>query len=102
MKHNVQMIVQYEINQDFSQLYQETMHQIMSMLPKFDAIDIHFQKSDTAPYEIIETFQLPTVAHYHALKKLRTSKKHSVFGTLDEIIPGGLKQMQCWALKKKS
>lgn len=100
MKHKVQMIVKYEVKQPFISQYQEVVTNIFRMLPAYEAIDCNVIQTDTEPNQIIETYMLPTEAHYHALKKLRKSKKHSVFGCLDQIIIGGLKQMECLAFKK--
>ncbi|PWW25430.1 hypothetical protein DFO73_11328 [Cytobacillus oceanisediminis] len=101
MKQNVQMIVQYEVkNTSFSQ-YQEVISKVIDMLPSYDAAEINISHYAADSYKIIESFIVPTESHYFALKKLRKSKKHNVFGSLDPFISGGLAKMDCWALKKE-
>ncbi|MBT2688831.1 hypothetical protein J7I93_11615 [Bacillus sp. ISL-47] len=101
MIQSVQMIVQYEVkNSSFSQ-YQEVMSNVIDMLPAYDAAEINISHYDEDSYMIIESFIVPTESHYFALKKLRKSKKHNVFGSLDPFISGGLAKMDCWALKKQ-
>lgn len=95
------MIVQYEIKMSFLEQYQEAMEEIIKMLPSFEAEKFQVSCSSKAPNQFIETITLPTVAHYHALKKLRKSENHNVFGSLDQMILGGLNQMECWAFQTK-
>ncbi|MDZ5474558.1 hypothetical protein SM124_23050 [Bacillus sp. 31A1R] len=101
MKQNVQMILRYEIKTPFLEQYQEVMKEITKMLPTFEANGFQLNQSNHNPNQVIEKINLPTVAHYYALKKLRKSNKHNVFGILDQMISGGLSEMECWALKTK-
>ncbi|GLB59858.1 hypothetical protein [Cytobacillus sp. NCCP-133] len=101
MKQNVQMIVQYEVKGCSLSQYQAVMDKIIEMLPSYDAADIKVSQYAAGSYKIIESFNVPTESHYFALKKLRKSAKHNVFGSLDPIISGGLAKMDCWALKKQ-
>ncbi len=101
MKPKVQMIVQYEVKDSLFSQYQAVMSKVIEMLPSYDAAEINVSHYDADSYKIIESFLVPTESHYFALKKLRKSKKHNVFGSLDPFLSGGLAQMDCWALKKQ-
>ncbi|UII56644.1 hypothetical protein LS684_03935 [Cytobacillus spongiae] len=100
MKNDIQMIVQYHIKDAFVHQYQQAINDIIKKLPTFDAQEFQYSYSESDPSKIIETYMVPTESHYYALKKLRKNKSHSVFGSLDELIHGGLQQMECCALKK--
>jgi hypothetical protein len=93
----IQMIIQYEINERFALQYKEAIKKVVKNLPNFDANQIHLSTLNNL---VTESFLLPTESHYYALKKLRTSKNHSLFGCLDPYIKGGVKQMGCYALKR--
>jgi hypothetical protein len=97
MNSKIQMIIQYEINESFVQQYKDAMKKVMKNLPSFEANHIQLSSANNL---VTETFLLPTESHYFALKKLRTSKNHSLFGCLDPFIKGGVKQMGCYAFKR--
>lgn len=99
MKQNVQMIVQYQIKDHLINQHKEVMERITNMLPSFEAE--HIQVRYIGSNKIVESFILPTESHFIALKKLRKSSSHNVFGGLDAIISGGLRGMECLALKVK-
>ncbi|HLO11002.1 MAG TPA: hypothetical protein VK190_01975 [Pseudoneobacillus sp.] len=98
MNNEIQMVLQYEVNESSRQQYNEAIHQILSKLPSFEAFQIQLNEAQNT---VIETFLLPTESHYYALKKLRKSKNHSIFGCLDPYIKGGLQQIGCYGIKKK-
>lgn len=91
------MIIQYEIKEHSYKQYKEAIGHIISKLPTFEADEIHLNESQN---KVVETFLLPTESHYYALKKLRKSKSHSLFGCLDPFIKGGLQQIGCYGLKR--
>lgn len=95
------MIVYYEVKDSFFSQYKKAMDHIVALLPLFGAEDIKWRQIDSKPYRVVESFLLPTESHYFALKKLRKSKNHTVFGCLDQFISGGLQQVECCALKKE-
>ncbi|MDE3838020.1 hypothetical protein C0966_01195 [Bacillus methanolicus] len=101
MKNQLQMIVYYEVKDSYFSQYKEAMDHIVALLPSFGAAEIKWRQIDSEPYRIVESFLLPTESHYFALKKLRKSKYHTVFGCLDRFISGGLKQVECCALIKE-
>jgi hypothetical protein len=97
MNSKIKMIVHYEINEKMHRQYQEAINYILSQLSTFEAKQIQISKSKN---KVIETFLLPTESHYYAIKKLRKSKSHSIFGSLDPVIKGGLEQMSFYGLKQ--
>jgi hypothetical protein len=97
MKTQIQMVIHYEVNEKSYRQYKKVIHQILTNLPSFEANDIQINESEN---KVIETYLLPTESHYYALKKLRKSKSHSIFGCLDPFIKGGLQQMDCYGIKR--
>lgn len=97
MNSEIKMVVHYEINEKMHRQYEEVINYILSQLSTFEAKQIQISESQN---KVIETFLLPTESHYYALKKLRKSKSHSVFGSLDPFIKGGLEQINFYGLKR--
>ncbi|MGR3763295.1 hypothetical protein [Rossellomorea sp. NS-SX7] len=102
MKKSLHIYLEYEIKQSVHHKYRQIMKNIIHSLPQYDAMNIRWEKSDADSNRYIETFVVPTEAHYYALKRLRTSRRHLLFGLLDDCICGGLKEMKCIGLKKSS
>ncbi|RSD24047.1 hypothetical protein [Mesobacillus subterraneus] len=96
----IQMIVQYEVKQNLLGQYQEAIEKISAMLPEFEADMFSCSESDQRNL-FVESFYVPTEAHYHALKKIRLSRSHSVFGRLEDFVPGGLDCVGFMAIKQK-
>ena len=96
----IQMIVQYEVKQNLLSQYHETIDRISTMLPDFEVDMFSCSQSDERNI-FVESFYVPTEAHYHALKKMRLSRNHSVFGILEDFVPGGLERMGFLAIKQK-
>jgi hypothetical protein len=99
MNHSLQMYIQYEIKETSIELYQQLMKDILETLKAYDAIDIQWMPSSGSQTTFVEVITLPTESHYFALKKLRKSRRHLLFGMLDDCISGGLNEMDCFALK---
>lgn len=96
----IQMIIQYEVKQSLLGQYREAIDKISDMLPEFEADMFSYSQSEQRNM-FIESFYVPTEAHYHAMKKLRLSRSHSVFGRLEDFVPGGLEQIGFMAIKQK-
>lgn len=96
----IQMIIQYEVKQNLLGQYQEAIKRISAMLPDFEADMFSYSHYDDRNL-FIESFFVPTEAHYHALKKMRLSRTHSVFGSLEDFVPGGLERIGFMAIKQK-
>lgn len=101
MKNGLHVTFEYEITAAMLNQYEREIPQILSKLSDFDAAEIRLLQYSTNPCRIVETFVLPTVAHYFSLKKLRKSKKHVIFHKLDSFIPGGLKSIESFAIMKR-
>jgi hypothetical protein len=101
MKKSLQIYLEYEIKQSLHHQYRQIMWNIIQSLPRYDAVNIRWERSEGNPDRYIETFTVPTEAHFYALKRMRMSTGH-LFGLLDECICGGLKEMKCIGLKKSS
>ncbi|SFB09990.1 MULTISPECIES: hypothetical protein [unclassified Bacillus (in: firmicutes)] len=100
MENQFQVFFQYEIKKTMFHHYKQELPYTLKKLKEFGAKNIQCRQSTTNPYEIVESFRLPTEAHYFSLKKMRQSKSHRVFGNLDCLIEGGLKEIECFAIKK--
>lgn len=96
----IQMIIHYEIEQSLISQYWEAIDKISAMLPEFEAKRFACSKNNQQN-TFTETFFVPTESHYHALKKLRLSRSHSVFGRLEDFVTGGLDSMEFIAIKQK-
>ncbi|MBT2681510.1 hypothetical protein J7E38_21310 [Bacillus sp. ISL-35] len=96
----IQMIIQYEVKQNLLGQYREAINRISEMLPDFEADMFSCSQSDQRNI-FIESFFVPTEAHYHAMKKMRLSRDHSVFGMLEDYVPGGLERIGFMAIKQK-
>jgi hypothetical protein len=96
----IQMIIQYEVKQNLLGQYHEAIHRISAMLPDFEANMFSYSQSGQRNV-FIESFFVPTEAHYHAMKKMRLSRDHSVFGMLEDYVPGGLERIGFMAIKQK-
>ncbi|MEH7443230.1 hypothetical protein AABM38_05370 [Heyndrickxia sp. MSNUG] len=96
----IQMIIQYEVKQSLLGQYREAIDKISDMLPEFEADMFSYSQSEQRNM-FIESFYVPTEAHYHAMKKLRLSRSHSVFGRLEDFVPGGLERIGFMAIKQK-
>lgn len=96
----IQMIIQYEVKQNLLSQYKETIESISMVLADFEA-DMFSCSQAGQRNMFMETFFVPTESHYHALKKIRLSRTHPVFGCLEKFVPGGLEEMGFMAIKQK-
>lgn len=96
---SLQIFIEYKVRETEVENYEEIMSEIIAKLPEFSAEKIEWFVSTDQPFLYVEMFQVPTLAHYQALKKLRLSKEHLIFGQLDKFIEGGLEKLNCWAFK---
>jgi hypothetical protein len=97
MKCQIKMIIQYEVVEKTYSQYKEAIHHVFSKLPSFEAVQMQLDESQNT---VMETFFLPTESHYYALKKLRKSKSHTLFGCLDPFIKGGVQEIDCYGIKR--
>jgi hypothetical protein len=99
MKNTVHIYMEYEIKQNFKPQYKQIMTNIRETLPHYDAFNINWEKAEDDSNRYIESFLVPTESHFHVLKRLRMSRRHLLFGLLDECICGGLQDINLVCLK---
>ena len=98
----LQIFIEYKIIDEKVAEYEQVIEQILKELPEYQAEKIEWFVATDQPNLYVEMFQVPTVAHYQALKKLRKCKEHPLFGKIDEYIDGGLNKLNCWAFQRQS
>ncbi|MDQ0215977.1 hypothetical protein J2S13_002399 [Oikeobacillus pervagus] len=99
MNNSLQMMIQYKIKACAKREYELVVHSMMKELQKFGVENIKFQKDTLFNDEYWEFFKIPTVSHFHALKKIRMSKKHPIFGRLHELLDDEQGAIQCYAIR---
>jgi hypothetical protein len=95
----LQIFIEYKVIETEVEKYEAVMKEILAKLPEYSAEKIEWFVATDQPFLYVEMFQVPTLAYYQALKKLRKSTEHPVFGQLDHYIEGGLENLNCWAFK---
>lgn len=98
----LQIFIEYKVKEAKVEKYEEVMKEILGKLPQYSAEKIQWFSSTDQPFLYVEMFQVPNVAHYQALKKLRKSHVHPIFSQLDDFIEGGLERLNCWAFQTQS
>ena len=96
---SLQIFIEYKVKEADVKKYETVMKEVVKKLPEFSAEKIEWFVAADQPFLYVEMFQVPTLAHYQALKKLRRSIEHPVFGQLDNYIEGGLEKLNCWAFQ---
>lgn len=102
MRDYLQIFIEYKVKETNVADYELLMEEIIAKLPDYGAEKIEWFIAQDQPLLYVEMFKVPTVAYYHALKKYRKSKEHSLFGQLDQYIEGGLEKLNCWAFQTQS
>ncbi|MFZ3590967.1 hypothetical protein ACOI1C_17345 [Bacillus sp. DJP31] len=97
MSKPVRIYIEYNVKPLFIKQYEHQMKKVLNQLPTFGADQIKWFKNDKQTY--FESFSLPTISHFIALRKLRNIKDHSIFGSLDQFIEGGTQNIQINAIK---
>lgn len=99
MSKPIRIFIEYNVKASLIQQYEEQMKKVLNRLPTFGADQVIWYKSKDQTY--IESFLLPTVSHFIALRKIRSSEGNTTFGILSEFIEGGPKNIQIHAIKVK-
>lgn len=102
MSKGVSVFIEYHIKKADIYLYEDKMKNVLPLLADFGAKEVKWFLASKQKNTYIEQFVLPTESHYYALKKLRTSKDHSIFGELNKFIDGGTRSISFWVFKKCS
>ena len=100
MSREIQIFIEYNIKSSVHYEYEKLMQNVIPMLSEFGAEKIEWYLASKQRY--IEIFRVPTEAHFYALKKLRTSKHHTIFKNFDELVEGGSETIKYWALRNVS
>lgn len=95
----LQIFIEYKVKEAEVEKYEELMKRILEKLPQYNAENIQWFRATDQPFLYVEMFQVPNVAYYQALKKLRKSSEHPTFSQLDKFIEGGLAKLNCWAFQ---
>lgn len=95
----LQIFIEYKVKESKLNKYELIMKEVVKKLPEFSAEKIEWFVATDQPFLYVEMFQVPTLAHYQALKKLRKTVDHPLFGQLDDLIEGGLEKLNCWAFQ---
>ncbi len=96
---SLQIFIEYKVKEDEVSKYEAFMKEVLKKLSDFSAEKIEWFVATDQPFLYVEMFQVPTLAHYQALKKMRKSTEHAIFGQLDQFIEGGLEKLNCWAFQ---
>lgn len=102
MSKGLQIFIEYPIRKNAIKQYEETMKNVLCLLPEFGAVHIQWYLSTIKSNHYVETFYVPTESHFFALKRLRKEKQHNVFGVFEQFVEGGMNEIQYLALKKSS
>lgn len=96
---SLQIFIEYKVKETKVKQYEKAIQEVLKKLPEYSAEKIEWFVATDQPHLYVEMFQVPNIAHYQALKKMRKSQDHPVFGQLDEFIEGGLEKLNCWAFQ---
>ncbi|MFB4165961.1 hypothetical protein ACE1TI_19715 [Alteribacillus sp. JSM 102045] len=102
MNQKLQIFMEYKIKPEKEQKYNQIMEEIAEALPNYEAENFQWFSAADQQGLYVEMFEVPTLSHYHTLKKWRSSKEHHIFGKLDECVEGGIKKIHCWAFQAKT
>jgi hypothetical protein len=93
----IRIFIEYNIKSSYTKEYEDEMKKVLGGLPAFGANHINWYCNEKQTY--IESFSLPTISHFVALRKIRSKREHSIFGVLDQFIEGGMDNIQIHAVK---
>lgn len=99
MNKQLQIFLEYKIDKKKRVSYEQDMKQVLNVMSELEANNIQWFVHATQSDQYVEMFRVPTESHYYALKKIRSSLDHQVFGVLDDYIDGGLNNINYWALR---
>ncbi|GAE31136.1 hypothetical protein [Alkalihalobacillus hemicellulosilyticus] len=86
MTKPLQIFMEYKIIPQKIKEYEAAMEMVLTTLPNYDVSEIEWFVAEDQPYLYVEMFEVPTVSHYQALKKLRQSTEHPVFSSIVPFI----------------
>ncbi|GEK60208.1 hypothetical protein CHL76_16020 [Marinococcus halophilus] len=95
------VFMEYRVLEEKRAEFLRTMEEISSAMLKKQVNDYEWFESVDQGALFVEMFSVNTLEQYNVLRTERTEKSDSVFGRLDEFVPGGIKKVHCWCFKKK-
>ncbi|WP_246056208.1 hypothetical protein [Alteribacter natronophilus] len=99
---NLQIFLEYKVKSDRTDEYETFMADLLPALAEYGAEETDWYEAADQPGLYVEMFRLPTMSHYHAMKKLRcTEREHPLFSKLEDYVEGGLRKVHCWAFVQK-
>ncbi|MBM7097741.1 hypothetical protein JSY36_18555 [Bacillus sp. H-16] len=101
MNRKLQIFLEYKVKEDRLEEYEELMKDVLPALSEYGAKDVDWYEAADQKTLYVEMFTMPTMSHYHALKKLRCTNEHPLFSKLDHVVEGGIRKVHCWAFIQK-
>lgn len=101
MTKPLQIFMEYQVSAENIEAYERVMKSIIDALPEYGASSIQWYVAEDQPNLYVEMYEVPTSSHYYALKKLRQSSEHPLFGQITPYIEGGTTKIHCWAFQRK-
>ncbi|PYZ96917.1 hypothetical protein CR205_14685 [Alteribacter lacisalsi] len=98
---NLQIFLEYKVNENKTDEYEALMAEVLSALREYGAEEIDWYEAADQKNLYVEMFRLPTMSHYHAMKKLRCTEEHPLFSKLGDFVDGGVRKIHCWAFVQK-
>ncbi|WP_158738416.1 hypothetical protein [Alteribacillus sp. YIM 98480] len=102
MDEKLHIFMEYKIIPEQEQNYTRIMKEIAQVLPNYEVEKFQWFSAADQQCLFVEIFEVPTLSHYHTLRKWRCSKSHHIFGKLDDCIEGGVQKIHCWAFQAKT
>ncbi len=99
MPKPIRIFIEYNVHSSLIQQYEDHMRLVLKRLSSYGADSVFWYENKE--YRYIESFLLPTVSHFMALRKIRKTKGNTTFGLLDQFIEGGPENIQIHAIKVK-
>ncbi len=97
MNDKMQIFLEYKVKDDCTEQYEALMKEILPALKNYEATDVDWYEAADQKNLYVEMFQLPTMSHYHGMKKMRCTLEHQLFSKLDSVVVGGIEKVHCWA-----
>ncbi|WP_026690865.1 MFS transporter [Alteribacter aurantiacus] len=101
MSEKLQIFMEYKVKEDMVTEYEQVMKDILPALSEYGAEEVDWYEAADQKHLYVEMFTLPTMSHYHAMKKRRCTNEHPLFSKLDSLVEGGVKKVHCWAFVQK-
>jgi hypothetical protein len=98
---SLQIFLEYKVNENRIDEYEALMAELLPALAEYGAEEIDWYEAADQKNLYVEMFRLPTMSHYHVMKKLRCTEEHPLFSKLSNFVEGGVRKIHCWAFVQK-